>query len=104
MADAMRKKQPLFFKTKAFARLAAKAQILDEELLRAGKDLAEGKGGNLGGNVWKKRLNKNMHRSIVVEKVGDHWFLFTCTQRMIVRTSTRLKRLRSSGWLRCSRP
>lgn len=74
MADAMRKKQPRFFKTKAFAKLAAKAQILDEELLRAGKHLAEGKGDNLGGNVWKKRLNKNMHRSIVVEKVGDHWF------------------------------
>ena len=74
MADVMRPTQPRFFKTKAFAKLATKAHILDEELFRAGKDLAEGKGDNLGGNVWKKRLNKNMHRSIVVEKVGDNWF------------------------------
>lgn len=54
---------------------ATKAPVLDEELLRTGKDLAEGNGDSLGGNVWKKRLNKNMNCSIVVEKVGDHWFL-----------------------------
>lgn len=63
-----------FFKTKAFAKLAAKARISDLELYRAGSDLIQGKGINLGGGVWKKRLNKNMHRSIVVEQVADCWF------------------------------
>lgn len=74
VVDVMSKLRSRFFKTKAFAKQAAKAQIVDEELLRAGRDLAMGKGDSLGGNVWKKRLNKNMHRSIVVERVGDYWF------------------------------
>lgn len=41
--------------------------------------LTNGQGDNLGGNVWKKRLNSNAHRSIVVQKVSDKWifvFLF----------------------------
>lgn len=65
-----------FFKTKMFAKLATKAQILDVELLRVGADLALGKGDNLGGNVWKKRLNKNMHRSVVIRKAVGWWFFF----------------------------
>lgn len=65
---------PRFFKTRAFAKLAVKARISDRELFRAGTDLTQGKGANLGGGVWKKRLNKNMHRSIVVEQVEDWWF------------------------------
>lgn len=28
---------------------------------------------DLGGGVFKKRLNKNMHRSIVQTKGGRHW-------------------------------
>ncbi len=39
-------------------------------------DLALGKGDNLGGNVWKKRLNKNMHRSVVIRKAVGWWFFF----------------------------
>lgn len=75
--EAMRKEPPRFFKTRAFTKLAARAEISDEVLLKAAADLLEGKGDNLGGNVWKKRLNKNMHRSIVVEKAGDWWiFVF----------------------------
>ncbi len=43
----------------------------------AAEALAKGQGDDLGGNVWKKRLNKNLHRSIVVEKVEDNWiFVF----------------------------
>ena len=34
---------------------------------------------HLGGGVWKKRLNENRHRSIILAKGGDYWvyqFLF----------------------------
>lgn len=67
------------FKTKAFSKQAKKAGITDSELREAAEALAKGQGDDLGGNVWKKRLNKNLHRSIVVEKVEDNWifvFLF----------------------------
>jgi len=39
----------------------------------------KGQADNLGGGVFKKRLNKNMHRSIIVAKGGKNWiyvFLF----------------------------
>src|SRR5690606_4410668 len=65
------------FKTKAFAKLAHKAAVPDADLLIAIAELREDKGTKLGGNVWKKRLNKNMHRCIVVEKIGERWiFVF----------------------------
>lgn len=66
----MSKQCPRFFKTKAFTKLAAKSRIEDVELLRSGSDLTQGKGISLGDGVWKKRLNKNMHRSIVIEKAA----------------------------------
>ena len=33
----------------------------------------QGQADDLGGGVFKKRLNKNMHRSIVLAKGGRHW-------------------------------
>ena len=33
----------------------------------------QGQNDDLGGGVFKKRLNKNMHRSIVLAKGGRHW-------------------------------
>ena len=32
-----------------------------------------GQADDLGGGVYKKRLNDNMHRSIIVAKAGRHW-------------------------------
>lgn len=32
-----------------------------------------GQADDLGGGVFKKRLNKNMHRSIILAKGGRHW-------------------------------
>lgn len=34
----------------------------------------KGQADDLGGGVFKKRLNKNMHRSIVLAEGGRHWF------------------------------
>ena len=62
------------FKTKGFAKDAKKAGISDDELCKAIAEVREGKGDDLGGGVWKKRLNNNEHRSIVLMKGGERWF------------------------------
>lgn len=72
------------FKSKGFARDARKAGIKDEELCKAAKELEGGKGEDLGGNVWKKRLNENRSRSIVATKPGSFWlfaYLFSKNDR-----------------------
>ena len=33
----------------------------------------QGQTDDLGGGVFKKRLNDNMHRSIILAKAGKHW-------------------------------
>lgn len=33
----------------------------------------QGQADDLGGGVFKKRLNDNMHRSIILAKAGHHW-------------------------------
>jgi hypothetical protein len=67
------------FKTKGFAVAVKKAGIPDNELCEAMQELARGQGDNLGGGVWKKRLNENRHRSIILARGRDFWvyqFLF----------------------------
>lgn len=67
------------FKTKTFAAAAKKAEIADADLCEAIKEVMQGQAVDLGGGVWKKRLNENRHRSIILAKGGDYWvyqFLF----------------------------
>lgn len=64
---------PRLFKTKRFAMQAGKAWIGDDELREAFTEMLKGQAESLGGGVWKKRLNANRHRSIVVAKGGIHW-------------------------------
>lgn len=61
------------FKTAWFAKEARKAKITDDELCRAINQVMQGQADDLGGGVYKKRLNDNMHRSIIVAKAGLHW-------------------------------
>lgn len=61
------------FKTSWFAKAAKKALITDAELFKVIKQVANGQADDLGGGVFKKRLNKNMHRSIVLAKGGRRW-------------------------------
>ena len=49
------------FKTARFARAARKAHIDDDELCKAIRQIMNGQAADLGGGVFKKRLNKNMH-------------------------------------------
>jgi hypothetical protein len=75
---------PRTFKTDWFAKAAEKADISDTDLCKAIEQVWLGQCDDLGGGVFKKRLNKNMHRSIVIAKGGKYWvysFLFAKKDR-----------------------
>ena len=68
-------KKPRAFKTAWFSKHAAKAGILDSELCQVIRELNAGQwDADLGGNVFKIRLNENRHRSIVLSKTDTYWF------------------------------
>jgi len=60
------------FKTVWFAKAARKARISDSELCDAIREVMNGQADDLGGGVFKKRLNKNMYRSIILAKGGRY--------------------------------
>ncbi|MHA6823757.1 type II toxin-antitoxin system RelE/ParE family toxin [Ralstonia pseudosolanacearum] len=62
------------FKTKWFNKAAKAAGISDAELHNAARQLMQGLGDDLGGNVWKKRLDQNRKRGIVLNRAGRCWF------------------------------
>ncbi len=61
------------FKTAWFSKAARKAKIGDDELCVAIRQVMQGQAVDLGGGVFKKRLDKNRSRSIVVAKSRRHW-------------------------------
>lgn len=61
------------FKTAWFSKAARKARIRDDELCEAFREVMKGQADDLGGGVFKKRLNKNRHRSILLAKGGRYW-------------------------------
>ncbi len=61
------------FKTAWFSKEARKARIKDDELCEAIEEVKKGQADDLGGSMFKKRLNKNMPRSIVLAKGGRYW-------------------------------
>lgn len=61
------------FKTAWFAKAARKARIRDGELREAVLEAMKGQADDLGGGVFKKRLNRNMHRSFILAKGGRFW-------------------------------
>lgn len=64
---------PRTFKTLRFAKDAKRAKIADKELCAAIEEVRLGQADDLGGGVFKKRLNENRHRSIILAKGGAHW-------------------------------
>jgi hypothetical protein len=64
---------PRTFKSAWFSKAVRKALISDEELCRAIAQIRAGQADDLGGGVFKKRLDKNRHRSIVLAKGGRFW-------------------------------
>jgi hypothetical protein len=72
------------FKTFWFAKAAKKTHIADTELCEAIQQVMLGQAEDLGGGVFKKRLNSNMHRSIILAKGGRIWvyqYLFSKQDR-----------------------
>jgi hypothetical protein len=61
------------FKTAWFAKAARKALIDDAELCQAIAEVRKGQAEDLGGGVFKKRLDRNRHRSIIVAKGRRYW-------------------------------
>jgi hypothetical protein len=61
------------FKTAWFSKASKKASIHDKELCLAVLQAMQGLADDLGGGVFKKRLNNNMHRSIILAKAGRWW-------------------------------
>ncbi len=74
MAQAV-KPLPRVFKTAWFAKAAKKANIDDSELCACIEKAVLGQGDDLGGGVFKIRMNRNMHRAILLAKAG-HWWVF----------------------------
>ena len=62
------------FKTKWFTREAKSHAINDNELCEAIAATLQGRADNLGGGVYKKRLNQNRDRAIILAKGREHWF------------------------------
>ena len=61
------------FKTAWFAKAARKALIDDDALCKAIAEVRKGQADDLGGGVFKKRLDKNRLRSIIFAKGGAYW-------------------------------
>jgi len=61
------------FKTAWFSKAARKARIKDDALCDAIREVMKGQADDLGGGVFKKRLNQNRHRSIILAKGGRYW-------------------------------
>ena len=61
------------FKTAWFSKAARKALIADQELCDAIEQVRKGQCDDLGGGVFKKRLDKNRHRSIILAKGERYW-------------------------------
>jgi hypothetical protein len=60
-------------KTAWFSKAARKARITDAEPYTAIRQVMLGQAVDLGGGVFKKRLGKNLYRSILVAKGGRYW-------------------------------
>jgi hypothetical protein len=61
------------FKTRWFAKAARKARISDLDLCKAIEEVRRGLSDDLGGGVFKKRLDENRRRSIILAKIGSFW-------------------------------
>lgn len=61
------------FRTAWFTKAAKKARIQDDELCAAARAAMAGQADDLGGGVFKKRLDKNRSRSIILAKGRRYW-------------------------------
>jgi hypothetical protein len=79
------------FKTAWFSKAARKAYISDTELCAAIRQVMLGQADDLGGGVFKKRLGKNLYRSILLAKGRQFWvyaYLFAKQDRANIDTAS----------------
>ena len=89
------------FKTAWFSKAARKARIGDPALIAAIREVMQGKADDIGGGVFKKRLNKNMHRTRSYwQTVGGIGSLPICLPRRTGPTSMMMSLLNSGNWRR----
>jgi len=88
------------FKTAWFAKAARKARISDADLCKAIEQAALGQADDLGGGVFKKRLNDNRHRSIILAKTGRFWVYEYVFAKRTGPTLTTRNLPNSGSWLR----
>jgi len=82
------------FKTAWFTKASKKAHIKDDELCIAIRQVMLGQADDLGGGIFKKRLDKNRHRSIILAKGGRYWvyeYLFAMKDRDNIEDSELVK-------------
>jgi hypothetical protein len=60
------------FRTAWFSHAAKKAHIADDQLCAAIRQVMLGQADDLGGGVFKKRLGKNLYRSVILAKGGQY--------------------------------
>ena len=76
------------FKTAWFSKAARRSRIEDSELCAAIRQAMNGQADDLGGGVFKKRLNKNRHRSIILARGQLYWiyvYLFAKQDRANIK-------------------
>ncbi len=61
------------FKSAWFAKAAKKSGISDHRARQGHASVLAGQADDLGGGVYKKRLAKNLYRSIILAKAKDFW-------------------------------
>ena len=61
------------FKTAWFSKAAKKARIGDDELCSAVRQVMLGQADDFGGGVFKKRLGKNLYRSLILARGRQYW-------------------------------
>ncbi len=86
------------FKTARFSKDAKKAKIKDAEFCQAIEQVLLGQVDDLGGGVFKKRLNDNLHRSIILAKGGKYWVFEYRLPRRIEQTLITMNYLRFACW------
>lgn len=64
--------EPVVYKTKSVTAAARTAGISDADLYEAAASALTHKSANLGGGIYKARINKNQHR-VILAKVGDSY-------------------------------
>lgn len=88
------------FKTAWFAKVARKARISDAALCKAIEQVAVGQADDLGGGVFKKRLNDNRHRSIILAGFDQFWSMNICSPSRTGPTSMTMNWRSSASWPR----